>query len=175
MTWQQILQDGFSGENLWVALGAGVFFAGLVFLIGWLVTRRHHQEKPDSVWVRVKEGGKPSNAVLSNDFLFGMEMARRQSVRRKGNRIEVLIGTEPSQAKCSPGVILDRSMGGLCLLADESAEVGSILHVRTMDAPERVPWVGVEVKRCKKTGDGEFEIGCQYVTQPAGEVLDLFG
>lgn len=174
MSWQKFLEEGLAGDNLWVTLGVGVFFTGVVFFIGWLATQRRTREKPDSVTVKLKKGGKPSDAVLSNDFLFGMEMARRQSVRRKGNRIEVLIGTEASQAKATLGAVLDRSLGGLGLVSVDPAEVGSKLYVRSMDAPEHLPWVEVEVKRCNAK-DGEWEIGCQYVTQPAGEVLDMFG
>src|SRR5438105_2279988 len=107
MSWQQFLQQILSGENVWFTLGVGVFFTGLVFLAGWLVF--HRRAKPDSMRVRAKEGGKPSDAVLSNDFLFGMEMARRQSVRRKGNQIDILVSPDEAHEKCNPGKIIDRS------------------------------------------------------------------
>ena len=175
MSWQTIQDEILSGENIWGTLGVGLFFSGLVFFLGWLVFHKKEIHKPDSIRVRAREGGKPSEAVLGNDFLFGMEMARRQSVRRKGNQIDILISPDKKHEKCNPGRILDRSMGGLCLLVTESAKIGQTLHVRTADAPDHIPWVEVKVKRCREADGGGWELGCQYVTQPAGEVLDLFG
>lgn len=159
-------------DSAWFTLGVGMFFFGVVFLLGLLVGKK--AVKPEMIRVRMREHSKPSDLIPSNRFIYGMNMARRQSVRRTGNQIEVLVSSEESREACRPAKILDRSRGGLCLVLPEPATVGSRLYIRTAQCPDLLPWAMIEVKYCLDNG-GDWRVGCQFLVQPTEEVLICFG
>jgi hypothetical protein len=101
----------------------------------------------------------------------------RGTSRRQGNTIEVHIA--PPDHKKDPGIgsVLDRSMGGMRLALYHEVAAGSVLSIRPVHAEEMVPWVDIEVRSCKPSGEmpGQFEIGCQYVKSPPYSIQLLFG
>src|SRR5262249_26555602 len=107
-------------------------------------------------------------------FVHGGSSGRRSALRRGGNPVAILISDAETRAKPSPGFVIDRSTGGLCLSVPEPVVEGTILSVRTSNAPETIPWVQLEVKNCRLVGR-EYELGCQFVRTPPWSVLLLFG
>ena len=107
-------------------------------------------------------------------FIHGSALERRQALRRGGNPIAVLLTDVDIKAKPVSGWVVDRSTGGICVSVPEAVESGTVLCVRTANAPESVPWIQIEVKNCRPA-DGNWELGCQFVRTPPWSVLLLFG
>jgi PilZ domain len=101
------------------------------------------------------------------------ESDRRSAPRRKGNRIEVLL-TDDKKRQQAAGWVVDRSMGGLCLIVDKPLTEGSTLNVRPRLAPQTAPWTSIEIRSCRPEG-GEWEIGCRFLKPPQWNDLLLFG
>jgi hypothetical protein len=153
------------GENVqWLAPAAGVAVALVVLLISRLVSgRRKTRETETSAPVEERD-----------PFVHGGSSERRAALRRGGNPVAVLISDAETRAKPSTGWVIDRSTGGLCLSVPEPVVEGTVLSVRTSNAPESIPWVQLEVKNCRLVGK-EYELGCQFVRTPPWSVLLLFG
>jgi hypothetical protein len=148
----------------WIAVGAGVVVFLVVLLVNWLISgRRKNRAKQVAA---VSEERDP--------FVHGGSSERRSALRRGGNPVAILISDAETRAKPSPGWVIDRSTGGLCLSVSEPVVEGTILSVRTSNAPETIPWVQLEVKNCRLVGR-EYELGCQFVRTPPWSVLLLFG
>jgi hypothetical protein len=73
------------------------------------------------------------------------------------------------------GYVLDRSMGGLRLLLERPLTHNQMLNVRASDAPHRVTWVQVQVRRMQQLPDKSYEISCQFVRTPPWPILLTFG
>jgi hypothetical protein len=98
---------------------------------------------------------------------------RRSMPRRRGNRVEVYL-TDGSKHPPIPAWVVDRSMGGLCLIVEKPLPEGIILNVRPRQAPQTAPWTPIEIRSCR-ADDGEWECGCKFVTPPHFNDLLLFG
>jgi hypothetical protein len=107
-------------------------------------------------------------------FLYGSASEQRQSARRKGRLIEVLISDEHAKALPWKGYVIDRSLGGLCLCCEKAVEAGSVLTVRVVNAPPMTPWLEVEVKSCRQDGC-DWVVGCQFLRPPPTALRLLFG
>src|SRR5262245_26896004 len=90
----------------------------------------------------------------------GKPSDRRGSLRRQGNPVDVLIADATDSGEPVAGVVVDRSRGGLRLSVSQPSEVGTVLRVRAVAAPEDFPWVQIRVKRCRQRGE-RWELGCQ--------------
>lgn len=101
---------------------------------------------------------------------------QRRSFRRGGNSIGLLYkypGQKDGPAKAS---VLDRSIGGLCVLNHEQLPIGTVLSIRPSNADNIVPWVEVEVCVCRPGEEKKsFEIGCRFVKTPPYSIMLLFG
>lgn len=153
---------------VWAIPAVGLAASGVVFFLGWLLfggSRR--ARRPSSLPSR-------ANQQAPDPFVQGDPRDRRAALRRGGNPVAILISDAEARAKPSPGWVIDRSTGGLCLSVSEAVVEGTILSVRTSNAPETIPWVQLEVKNCRAVG-GEYELGCQFVRTPPWSVLLLFG
>jgi hypothetical protein len=101
---------------------------------------------------------------------------QRRSFRRAGNPIGVLYKRAQLDEQPIHASLVDRSMGGLCLLTTEAIPTGTVLGVRAVNAEEIVPWIEVEVCSCRMSdGDKAFELGCRYVKTPPYSMLLQFG
>ncbi len=151
--------------ELWAAPAIGLVSAGLALLVGHaLLGKRRRAFQPPTA----------ENVAHPDPFAYGSATERRSSVRRRGKQIKVLISDAEALEQPMEGWVLDRSMGGLCLLVHQAMELGTILSVRTAEAPQTTPWVQVEIKSCRHNIN-HWEIGCQYVRTPPWGVLLLFG
>jgi hypothetical protein len=99
---------------------------------------------------------------------------QRRSFRRGGNSIGLWYKYPEQQEGPVQASVIDRSMGGLCLLSHERFEIGRVLSVRPTQADDIVPWVDLEVCTCRPS-DESFEIGCRFVKTPPYSILLLFG
>jgi hypothetical protein len=107
-------------------------------------------------------------------FEQGSTSERRAAIRRGGKTIKVLISDANALAAPYPGMVSDRSLGGLCLAVPHAVEENVILSVRALDADASTPWIQLEVKRCSAKQD-HFELGCQFLRTPPYSQLLLFG
>lgn len=151
--------------EIWVAPLIGLVSAGLALLMGHVYFRNRHKHTL---------GPPEEDAPPANPIAYGSATDRRETVRRKGRQVKVLITDAEALEEPVEGWIMDRSMGGLCLSVTQLVGAGTILSVRTANAPQSTPWVQVEVKSCRDLG-GRWELGCQYVRTPPWGVLLLFG
>jgi hypothetical protein len=119
-----------------------------------------------------KEQPSPTTETLLRRVT-GKGRERRTSVRRKGNPVGVVV-LAGEAAKAEPGLVINRSKGGLCLSLPGPVAAGTILQVRACQAPEDIPWIRVLVRHCVAKGD-RWNLGCQFTEELPWSVLLLFG
>jgi PilZ domain len=101
--------------------------------------------------------------------------SRRAAPRRAGRHVDVLISDADHEAPAHQGWVIDRSAGGLALGSLHPAEVGTILSVRPLAAPDHEPWVQVEIRQCAELDHGSWRLGCKFVRTPPYSLMMLFG
>ncbi|GIW80737.1 MAG: hypothetical protein KatS3mg105_2544 [Gemmatales bacterium] len=145
----------------WVVAGLAAVSATLVVagIIMWLRRRR----KPKGVIVYLLE--KPQEKPKSAD--------KRSSLRRKGHPVDVII-TDEKGGNERRGIVLDRSMSGMCLSSDIPVKVGEIVRVRRVGASKAEPWLRLQVRNCR-FAVSNYELGCLFVETPPASVLIHFG
>src|SRR5438128_10473362 len=114
----------------WVVPVVGLLSAGLVFALTKLLSRQPNLAEVAST---VPQGPDP--------FEGGSLTERRTAPRRTGRPLRVLINDDTMQSKAFEGWVMDRSMGGLCIMTDRSINRNIVLNVRAAEADESVPWV----------------------------------
>jgi hypothetical protein len=150
----------------WVIPAAGLFASLLALFAGRFVLGRRRAARA----APAADGPDP----IHDPFDRGSVSERRGTVRREGNPIEVLMSDADAEGEPTRGWVIDRSMGGLCLLLHDEIAPGTVLSLKPRQAPPATPWVRVEVRSCKKERSG-YEAGCQFVRTPPWAVLLLFG
>jgi hypothetical protein len=156
----------FFSDQPWVIPVIGMAVAGLAFLVGRMLLFRPAARPAAEPASRAEE---PPMDV----FLHGSTRERRSAPRRRGNSVEVYISEKPEAAHIH-GWVVDRSVGGLCVLVEKSLAEGALVNIRPRSAPEGVPWTPIEVRSCRPE-QGEWELGCRFVKTPQWNVLLLFG
>jgi hypothetical protein len=150
--------------QIWIGPLVGLACAGVTMLVGRSVLRRRRRAQPSG-----------QNKVTDHDpFESGSTSERRTSLRRVGKVIKVLITRTDGEPESVEGMVLDRSMGGLCIALTRSVPLDSLLSVRAAGAPDNTPWVEVTVRRCISKND-RWEVGCQFARTPPWGVLLQFG
>jgi hypothetical protein len=152
--------------ELVVPLTAGVVATGTAFILSRVFLR------PAPAVPLAAPAEKPTPE--HDPFVQGSASEQRGAFRRGGNSIEVQISDALQDGRVHPGWILDRSVGGLCLAVNEAFAEGSLLNVRTSNAPTATPWVEIQVKSCRQRKD-DWELGCQFLKTPPWSVMMLFG
>lgn len=99
---------------------------------------------------------------------------RRTHIRREGPPVKILISSPTLHAGVDKGYVIDRSTGGLRIVAEMAMVAGSTLQVRAHHAPDNTPWVTVIVRSCKSVAK-HYELGCEFDRTPPWNVLLLFG
>jgi hypothetical protein len=99
---------------------------------------------------------------------------RRNSVRRNGSRVRILVSSSIFPDGVESAFVLDRSTGGLRIATGAALPPGSSVQVRAANAPDTIPWVTIIVRSCKLSG-GHYEMGCEFTETPPWSVLLLFG
>jgi len=120
-------------------------------------------------------GDDPKPQEEFDPFQTGSRMERRVCARRQGNPIEILIGDSKGENTVGKAWVVDRSMGGLCLMSPAPIEAGQILTVKpsgSSGAP--VFWLQVEIRSCRPNGS-DFEVGCRFVKAPTWNQLLYYG
>ena len=99
---------------------------------------------------------------------------RRESVRRDGVPIRVLLSSTAFRNGVNDGFVVDRSTGGLKIVVRTAMVPGGTVQVRAANAPDTVGFVTTIVRSCRPEGD-HFIIGCEFEKTPPWNVLLLFG
>jgi PilZ domain len=151
-------------DQPWIIPAIGLAVGGLAFLTGrrLLLARRGAPAPPD-----------PANAVGVRMPTVKAREDRRTAPRRKGNRVAVYL-TDGSNRPPLCAWVVDRSLGGLCLVVEKPLAEGTVLNVRPRQAPQTAPWTPIEVRSCR-ADDGEWEVGCRFCKAPQWNDLLLFG
>jgi hypothetical protein len=84
----------------------------------------------------------------------------------------IIIAGESAQAE--PGLVINRSKGGLCVSVSQPVAVGTTLQLRACQAPDDTPWIPVLVRHCGANKD-RWQLGCQFVEELPWSILLLFG
>jgi hypothetical protein len=136
---------------------------GVAALLAFLLVRR--------LLVPTRPAAGPESDLAEN-FLAGILTDRRATPRRPGNAVGVDLQDESGHAL--EGWVLNRSLGGLCLVVDRAVAEGTALKVRPHRAPASIPWTAIQVKDCRPDC-GLWELNCQFVQTPNCNTLLLFG
>lgn len=104
----------------------------------------------------------------------GTASNRRNSLRRDGGVVEVVVQSPAFTDGEAPAYVVDRSTGGLRIALATGLTAGTALQVRAKHAPDTIPWVTVLVRSCRPN-DEHFELGCEFEKTPPWNVLLLFG
>jgi hypothetical protein len=167
MIFASFLHDLDAGRwNLWVCAVIGVGLAVLTLVGGRLMFFRAapppRQDPP-----------QPEDPAL-DPFLFGSTGEKRSAARRRGGVVDILVSDEHAQAEPWPGTVVDRSVGGLCLLVKKHTHPGTVVTLRPVAAPPGVPWIEAKVRTCRETNEG-WLLGCQFLRIPPTGLLLMFG
>jgi hypothetical protein len=155
-------------EQPWVIPVIGTLVASLAFLVGrrWVGARATPPPAPPPE-------EPPSNLMTVEILKKPSAPDRRSSPRRKGNRVEVYV-TDDSKRPPLLGWVVDRSMGGLCLMLEKPITEGATMTVRPRQAPQTAPWTPIEIRSCRPDGN-EWEVHCRFCKTPHWNDLLLFG
>ncbi|HUR55559.1 MAG TPA: PilZ domain-containing protein [Gemmataceae bacterium] len=99
---------------------------------------------------------------------------RRESVRRDGVPIRVVLSSAAFRNGVNDGFVVDRSTGGLKILMRTAMAPGGTVQVRAANAPDTIGFVTAIVRSCRPEGD-HFIVGCEFEKTPPWNVLLLFG
>jgi hypothetical protein len=99
---------------------------------------------------------------------------KRSSLRRGGNPIAVVVSDALVPGDPAPGLVVNRSRGGLCLMLPRKFDVGQLVAVRSGNFPKEQPSVQLRVRHCKQIGD-RWRLGCQFVEDLPWSTVLLFG
>ncbi|MBY0228986.1 MAG: PilZ domain-containing protein [Gemmataceae bacterium] len=146
-------------QGAWLVPVAGLAACGLAFVVG---RRMLAASKPEPV---------ADGIARDDDFLQGVTRDRRGAPRRKGNTIEVQVKVG-DEARL--GWVLDRSVGGLCVLVERPVAEGSVVRLRPRQGGESIPWTEATVRSCRPEGE-QHELGCQFHRTPNWAQMLQFG
>jgi hypothetical protein len=100
--------------------------------------------------------------------------AKRSAPRRKGNPVPVVLTNESATMDPFQGWVLDRSSGGLRILVDQPAAIGTVLSVRPTKAHGSFPWIQIQVRSCQPERNS-YALGVQFVSKPGWGEMQAFG
>jgi hypothetical protein len=118
--------------------------------------------------------GQKLQATLKREQHPGRIKDKRRSIRRGGDPVPVLVTDGLASTEPVPGMVLNRSRGGLCLSVPQRIEVGQLLAVRTHAFPQDLASLQLRVRHCQPTADG-WRIGCQFVEELPWNIILMFG
>jgi hypothetical protein len=106
-------------------------------------------------------------------FVAGSASEKRNTRRRKGNPVKVLIRGPGIEEEHLVGCVFDRSSGGIALSVPVEFPNGTRLQVRSESGVDGL-WVTLEVRSARRD-HGEWQLGCRFVETPAWSTLLQFG
>jgi hypothetical protein len=110
---------------------------------------------------------------VADVFLHGSLSERRVAARRRGNCVEVLVTEHPDEPAVH-GWVLDRSLGGVCILVEHPLEKRLPMLIRPRNCPTSTPWTSVDILSCRADQEG-WKVHCRFDRVPEYNVLLLFG
>jgi hypothetical protein len=99
---------------------------------------------------------------------------RRAAGRRGGNLVAVFLACAAKPDHVITAWVLDRSLGGLGLLADAAVSIGDVLSVRLASAVPEDPGLPIEVRHAQQFGSS-WRVGCRFLDQASWEQVERFG
>jgi hypothetical protein len=168
---QQLLQLPYA--HIWLP---AIFFTAVVGCLLWFIRSRPALHGPT---LEVQTTPPEGTVALTTANPQKAPKEQRQSARRKGNPIQVHI-KDPNHIpgeELAKAYILDRSLGGVCVVHSREIGVGTVIMIRPANAEQVVPWTELQVRSCRPSSElaGEIDIGCQFVKTPPYSILLLFG
>jgi hypothetical protein len=160
-----ILQLSLPAPQAWLPGAIGVSVIGLIAVV-YLLVRPGAEAAP----------AVPPSAVeppAPNDPFIAPPKEQRRTFRRGGNPTTVHYAIGDNKERPLQGWVVDRSIGGICLMTHDPIAVGSLVTLRPVSADDMVPWIDVVVKSCRDTEEF-FELGCQFIKTPPYSILLLF-
>src|ERR1700730_16988814 len=153
----------------WVGVAVGILFTLSAGLLGGILLGRRHapRQQPPSP-------ARPPEVGLPDPFIHGSPSERRESRRRSGNAVAILVSDAEGTADPCHGLVVDRSMSGLRLVISDPVAVDAVLSVRPAQEPTLMPGFQVRFKTCQGVDVG-WEVGCQFVRVPPSSLLWSFG
>jgi len=103
----------------------------------------------------------------------GQSVERRVWPRRCRD-VSVLLADLEDREVPFAGLVVNYSLGGLCLTTDREIDEGTVLRARTASAASSVPWVQIKVRN-RRRQEESWELGCGFVLTPAWEMFTLLG
>ena len=159
-----------TANNLPIVVGGGV--AVLILLYMFLATRRSRGSIGDTV------STSPNAATEAKALNWSPPVQsyadRRESVRRDGQPIRVVLYSTAFRNGVDDGFVVDRSTGGLKIITRTAIATSGTVQVRAVNAPDTVGFVTAIVRSCRPEGD-HFVVGCEFEKTPPWNVLLLFG
>jgi hypothetical protein len=154
------------------AIPVGVAVVGLVL---WLGLRKQLIEKPGPEAAPAAPPKLVSRIVSWTSMVArGAYKGEARSLRRRVGAVDVLLTDPAREGSPVTGWVVERSVHVLTVEAEAAFDVGTIVKVRPVTAPESVPWVEAEVQKCEPV-ENQWRIACKFVKIPAYGVLMLFG
>ncbi len=99
---------------------------------------------------------------------------RRRALRRQGKPVRVLVSDPAGGEEPLVCWVVNRSRGGLGLVAPRPLAVGSLFGVRAAHAPDDVEPSQVQVRNCRRKGR-RWLVGCRFTEDLPWRILLLFG
>jgi CheY-like chemotaxis protein len=96
---------------------------------------------------------------------------RRRAPRQEGKPLSILVNAAEKTLP-SEGLVLNRSLEGLCLQLGKDAPVGGVLNVCPVTATEVT--VPVEVRHCRQHNHS-WVLGCRFLARLSSRQLELLG
>ena len=158
-----------AGANLPLAVGGAVAVLVLVFL-GVGAARRRRVLDP----AKLASAGVIGEKALNWEPTGQSYADRRGAVRREGQPVRVVLAANTFRNGACDGYVIDRSTGGLKVVAQEAVAPGTTVQIRAVDAPDTVGFVTLLVRSCRPSDD-HYELGCEFEKTPPWNVLLLFG
>lgn len=162
--------------NLPIVVGGGVAVVVLTVLFVLNYQRRRSGVNVDKL---ATAANGSSSALLEEKALSWAPPEqsyadRRETVRREGAPVRVLLASPTFRNGVADGFVVDRSTGGLRIAISTAVAPGSTMQVRAANAPDTIGFVTVIVRSCRKNTDF-YEAGCEFEKTPPWNVLLLFG
>ncbi len=160
--------QGFDLGHFHIVIAAiiGLGFGALALVLGQHVFAR---KKVPSKFPAASsaQDSKPKKESLHSE--------KREAYRRSGRYVQVEMCRELGKnCRISPGLVLDRSMGGIRISLEEDFPSGIKMYIRVANQKPPMPWQEIEVRHCKPAGN-EYEMGAKFVNTLSYNLLVMFG
>ena len=160
-----------AAANLPIAVGGVVAILVLTFLC---VSAARRRELDPAKLAAAGANGVTGEKALNWEPAGQSYADRRGAVRREGQPVRVVLAATTFRNGVCDGYVIDRSTGGLKVVAQAAVAPGTTVQIRAVDAPDTIGFVTLLVRSCRPSDD-HYELGCEFEKTPPWNVLLLFG